>query len=200
MKLNIKLEEAKRAIAIHDFKREDLLIIALTEPSDLNNPYLFSTSERIEREKIYRRLAFLGDALLDSVLADYLFNLDKNLSKKDLDDCRQEILSKNSLTEFATDLGLPNFSSSWQQKNRLSPEKQPRLWAEMFEVFVGVIFIDRQKNFLHLSQWLIDNFIRTAVGIYLNDPDYNGMITSEEYAEMIGLPYYWGWLPGDDDN
>jgi hypothetical protein len=30
--------------------------------------------------------------------------------------------------------------------------------------------------------------------------DEDILITSEEYAEMIGLPYYWGWLLGDDDD
>jgi len=159
VELNIKLEEAKKAICISDFKRDDLLTIALTEPSDLDNPHVFSQKERIEREKTYRRLAFLGDALLDAVLADYLFNFNSNFTQKDLDKYRQKILSKNNLTEFAIDLELPNFSSSGHKKNRKPPEQEPRLWAEMFEAIVGVVFIDRNKDFLQLSKWLIDNFL-----------------------------------------
>ncbi len=207
MESNVKLQDAKKAIGIPDFKRDDLLEIALTKPSDLDRQYPSNhNNERDRRSKIYRRLAFLGDALLDSVLADYLFNIHKNyvgmdsLTKEEFDYCRQEILSKHSLTEFAIDLGLPKFSSSWCRKNGKSPQQEPRVWAEMFEALVGVIFIDQDKDFLQLSSWLVDNFLFILVGRYIQDPDLTGTITNEEFADMIGLPYYGGWLPGDDDD
>lgn len=117
MKFDLKLEEAKKAIAIPNFKRDDLLTIALTDPWDLNRPEI-SKTEREHLESVYRRLAFLGDALFDSVLADYLLTINEDLTKKDLDDWRQEIASKESLTEFAIDLGLPKFSSSWNKRNQ----------------------------------------------------------------------------------
>ncbi|MGI0480292.1 ribonuclease III domain-containing protein [Geminocystis sp. CENA526] len=115
--------------------------------------------------------------VIDTKLADYIFNLNNNFNKKELDNFRQKILSKDSLTKFAIDLGLPKFSSSWNNKNRLSPEKQPRLWAEMFEAIVGVIFIDRQRNFIQLSQWLIENFFRP----YIEDEDYSGYESDFDY-------------------
>ncbi|WAL61778.1 ribonuclease III domain-containing protein [Thermocoleostomius sinensis] len=120
MKFDIKLEEAKKAIAIPNFKHNDLLITALTDPSDLNHPEIYKT-EREHLESVYRRLAFLGDALFDSVLADYPFSINEDLTKQDLDNWRQEIASKESLTEFAIDLGLPKFSSSWNNKESKAP-------------------------------------------------------------------------------
>ena len=201
MKFDIKLQEAKQAIAISDFKRDDLLMIALTAPSDLNHPAI-SKSEREQLESIYRRLAFFGDALFDSVLADYLFHIDKDLTKEDLDDWRQEIASKKSLTEFAIELGLPEFSSSWNQKNRKPSAEEPRIWAEMFEAVVGVIFLDCQRDFLKLSTWLGDRFIRNAIGAFVGDPDYDTTVTTADYLDMIGLEGSWGsvWAPGDDDD
>ncbi|UIE36486.1 ribonuclease III domain-containing protein [Leptodesmis sichuanensis] len=81
MKFDIKLEEAKKAIAIPNFKHDDLLTIALTDPSDLNHPEI-SKTERKHLESVYRRLAFLGDALFDSVLADYLLSINQDLTKE----------------------------------------------------------------------------------------------------------------------
>jgi len=201
MKFDIKLQEAKQAIAISDFKRDDILTIALTDPSDLNHPEI-SKAEREHLESVYRRLAFFGDALFDSVLADYLFNINHDLTKKDLDDWRQEIASKESFTEFAIDLGLPKYSSSWNKPNRKPPEEEPRLWAEMFEAVVGVIFIDRSRDFLKLSTWLGDRFIRNAIGAYVGDPDYDTTITTADYLDMISLEGSLGsvWAPGDDDD
>jgi len=201
MKFGIKLQEAKQAIAIPDFKRDDLLTIALVDLSTLNYPTI-SKTEREYLESKYRRLAFLGDALIDCVLAEYIFSINSELTKKDLDDWRQEIASKESLTEFAIELGLPDFSSSWNKKNRKSPIEEPRLWAEMFEAVVGVIFIDRQRDFLKLSAWLGDRFIRSAIGACVGDPEYDTTISTAEYLDMIGLEGSLDsvWAPGDDDD
>lgn len=171
MKFEVKLFEAKQAIAIPGFKRDDLLEIALTDLSTLNHPAT-SKAERESFERMYRRLAFLGDALIDSVLADYLFRINSDLTKEDLDDWRQRSASSESLTKFAIELGLPRFSSSWNKKNRKPPTQEPRIWAEMFEAVVGVIFIDCDRDFLKLSTWLIECFIRPSIGVYVNDPDY----------------------------
>jgi dsRNA-specific ribonuclease len=201
MQFDIKLQEAKQAIAISDFKRNDLLMIALTDPSDLNHPKI-SKAERAHLESIYRRLAFFGDALFDSVLADYLLNINQDLTKKDLDDWRQDIASKESLTEFAIELGLPKYSSSWNKQNRKPPEEEPRRWAEMFEAVVGVIFIDSGRDFPKLSTWLGNRFIRNAIGAYVGDPGYETTVTTADYLGMIGLEDSWGsvWAPGEDDD
>jgi dsRNA-specific ribonuclease len=150
MRFDIKLQEAKQAISIPSFKRDDLLTIALTDPSDLNHTKI-PKPEREHLESVYRRLAFLGDALFDSVLADYLLSINQDLTKKNFDDWRQEIASKESLTEFAIDLGLPNFSSSWNKRNQRKPIEEPRRWAEMFEAVVGVVFLDGDRDFIKLS-------------------------------------------------
>ncbi|NJN20638.1 MAG: hypothetical protein HC812_04850 [Leptolyngbya sp. RL_3_1] len=201
VKIEIKLQEAKQAIAIANFKRDDLLMIALTEPADLNHPEILKTKQA-RLEKSYRRLAFLGDALFDAVLTDYLFTVNQDLTQQDLDDWRQDIAGKESLTAFAIDLGLPDFSSSWNRKNRKPPESEPRVWGEMFEAVTGVIFIDRDRNFLKLSTWLTERFISPAIGFEAGDPDYDTTVTIAEHLDMMGLEGSSSsvWAPGDDDD
>jgi ribonuclease III len=171
MQFNIKLSDAKLAIGIPTFKRDNLLIIALTDPSTLGCPEI-SVYEQENRKKQYRRLALLGDALFDAILIDYLFAINSELTKEDIDDWRQEVASRESLTEFAIELGLPKFSSSWNKKNRKSPEEEPGLWSEMFEAVVGAIFLD--GDFTQLSGWLQGNFIRPTIGSQVGDEDYSG--------------------------
>jgi dsRNA-specific ribonuclease len=172
MQFNVKLSEAKLAIGIPTFKRDNILIIALTDPSTLDCPKI-SVYERENRKRQYRRLALLGDALFDAVLIDYLFEVNSELTKEDIDDWRQEVASRESLTEFAIDLGLPEFSSSWNKKNRKSPEEEPGLWGEMFEAVVGAIFLNRDRDFSQLSGWLQNRFIRPAIGSQVGDEDYD---------------------------
>lgn len=162
MPFDIDLIAAKQAIALPDFKSDDLLTTALTNPASLNYPGILKT-ERERRERDYRRLAFLGDALFDSVLADYLFRANKNLTRKDLDDWRQKIASKESFTEFAIALGLPEFCSTRNSETHQPPRQEPRLWAEMFEAVVAVVFLDQNRDFLKLAKWLNNRFIAHAV-------------------------------------
>lgn len=191
---NIKCEEAKRAIAFSGFHSDDLLEVALTDPCTLNEmPLPRAEQDRIKRK--YRTLAFMGDALIDTILADYLYSTGREFEQKELDDYRKAIGDRPSLNDFAIELGLPDFSSSWDRKNRKPPEEEPGTWGEMFEAVVGVLFLDADRNFDKVAQWLCDRFLRDAVESYENDEDYEldddddpTLVTSEDYAEMMGLP------------
>ncbi|MBW4486128.1 MAG: hypothetical protein KME14_26695 [Tildeniella torsiva UHER 1998/13D] len=191
--LSVKLEAAKGAIAFPGFHSDDLLEIALTDPCTLNEMDL-SKAQQAQREREYRRLAYLGDALIDSVLADYLYSTDHDLTKADFDNWRKALVNKHGLTEFAIKLGLPDYSSSRKRKNRKLPKNEPRTWGEMFEAVVGMLFLDADRNFDKVAQWLCDRFLRTAVEAYEDDEDYEldddedpTLVTSEDYAEMMGL-------------
>ncbi len=182
--LPIKLEEAKRAIAFPDFHSDDLLAIALTDPASLNESGLPKPEQdRIKRK--YRTLAFMGDALIDAILADYLYSTGREFERVELDDYRQAIADRPSLTDFAIALGLPDVSSSWNRKNRKPPEEEPGTWGEMFEAVVGVLFLDAERNFDKVAQWLCDRFLDEAVEDYEDDPT---LVTADDYAEMMGLP------------
>ena len=193
--LSIKLEAAKRAIAFPGFHSDDLLEIALTDPCTLNEMDL-SKPEQEQREREYRRLAYLGDALIDSVLADYLYSTDHDLTKADFDKWRQALVNKHGLTEFAIKLDLPDYSSSWNRKSRKLPKNEPRTWGEMFEAVVGVLFLDADRDFDKVAQWLCDRFLRDAVEAYEDDEDYEldddedpTLVTSDDHAEMMGLSW-----------
>jgi ribonuclease III len=195
MHFNLKLSEAKQAIDIPTFKRDNLLVIALTDPSTLDCPEI-SVYERENCKKQYRRLALLGDALFDAVLIDYLFGVNSELTKEDIDDWRQEVASRESLTEFAIELGLPDFSSSWNKKNRKPPIEEPGVWGEMFEAIVGAVFLDRDCDFAQLSWWLRNRFIRPAIGGEVGDSDYDGSYCHDDWWDDIAPTY----CPGENDD
>lgn len=162
---NVKLAKAKAEIAIDTFKRDDLLALVLIDPCTLNESDLSrEQQEQIKAER--KRLAYLGDALIDAVLADYLFRLERNLTTKDFNDYREAIAGRSALTQFAIDLGLPDFSSSWNRKGRKPPKQEPGTWGEMFEALVGAIFLDANRNFDIVYQWLCDWFLKDAIEDY----------------------------------
>jgi dsRNA-specific ribonuclease len=197
----IKLQAAKQAISFPDFHSDELLEIALTDPCTLNEMDL-SPVEQDRRKVEYHRLALLGDALMDAVLINYLYQQRPDLLNEDLDRYRRELLSRESLRDFGIDLGLPDFSSSWNRKNRKPPEEEPGTWGEMVEALVGVLFLDANRDFEQVAQWLCDRFLSDAItsdgeddGYDFDDEEYDfdeeeedsTLVTADDYAEMMGL-------------
>lgn len=180
----VKLQEAKDAIAFPDFHSDDLLEIALTDPCTVNEMGL-APQKQAQRKGEYRRLAFLGDIIIDAVLADYLYRHRPELSHEDFDDYRQELVDRLALADLAIGLGLHLFSSSWNRKNRKPPEEEKGVWGEMFEAVVGVLFVDANRDFDKVAQWLCDRFLRDAIAAYEEDPT---LITADDYAAMLDLP------------
>lgn len=203
--LPIKLDEAKKVIAIPSFKRDDLLKIALVAISTLQPPIILDQDRQII-ERQHRRLAFLGDRLIDAVLADYLFNAYPALTNEDFNDRRQEITCRESLTNFAIKLGLPDLCSSWNRPIRKQPQEEPGVYGEMFEALIAVIYLDGNRSFERVYGWLCVRFFYEANKSYEKEPDldedFDSTITTRDYLDMIGLDHLpdYGWAPGDDDD
>ncbi|MBD2261233.1 ribonuclease III domain-containing protein [Pseudanabaena sp. FACHB-2040] len=181
-----------------NFRSDNLLNIALTDLSTLDNP---TPPEQIQLKKDYRRLAHLGDYLIDAVLTDYLFHTYPTLTKEDMDNWRQDIASRESLTDFAIEMGLPDVCSSWNKIGREPPETEPGVYGEMFEALVAVIYIDQGRDLTKLSAWLCDRFICDAIQSYEEDYDET-LVTTADYLDIVGLEGSLGsvWAPGDDDD
>lgn len=77
------LTEKGRAIAFPDFQSDELLTIALTEPCPLKEMGLSKSKQNCLKRK-YRTLAFLGDTLIDAILADYLDRTGQEYEQEDL--------------------------------------------------------------------------------------------------------------------
>ena len=122
-------------------------------------------------------------------MANYLFKTHPNLTNEDLDDWRQDITNRESLNTFAIELGLPNFCSSWNRKDRKPPEQEPGVYGEMFEALVAVVYLDGDRDFEKVSSWLCDRFIQKAVESYEEDSkldEYEDTtITTKDYLEQI---------------
>ena len=85
-------------------------------------------------------------------------------------------------------------------------EEEPGVYGEMFEALVAVVYLDSDRSFEKLSQWLCDRVLDEAIASYEEDADldedFDGNITTRDYFDMIGLEVFadYGWAPGDDDD
>ena len=124
--------ESTLGFTFHD---KSLLTRALTHRSYLNeNPDLpYLDNERLE---------FLGDAILDFVAAEFLYQRFPEMSEGDLASLRAALVRGESLARFAVDLGLPPHLLMSRGEDAAGGRARAPLLAGAFEALVGALYLD----------------------------------------------------------
>ncbi|MCB0821662.1 MAG: ribonuclease III [Bacteroidales bacterium] len=85
------------------------------------------------------RLEYLGDAVLSSIVADFLFKKFPYKEEGFLTEMRARIVSRSQLNKLSKKLGLSNLIESEEFCNNHSKS----LHGDAFEAFVGALYLDR---------------------------------------------------------
>lgn len=121
----------------------------------------------------YERLEFLGDAVLSSVIADYLF---KKFPFKDegfLTKMRSRIVSRQQLGKLALKFGVDRFIIAEQGL----AGKSNSINGDVFEALIGAIFIDKGYSFT--SDFINETILRYHMDIdeiEANDYDFKSKL------------------------
>ena len=116
----------------------------------------------------YERLEFLGDALLSSVIAIYLFKEIPTGTEGYLTQMRSKIVSREHLNEIGSDLGLIKFVKSNVPKKNFGDN----IHGNLFEALVGAVYLDKGFSFC-------EKFIyKTVIEPYVDIERLEGKITS----------------------
>ena len=131
--MNLEDFESVLGFTFHD---KSLLTRALTHRSYLNeNPDLpYLDNERLE---------FLGDAILDFVAAEYLYQHFPEMSEGDLTSLRAALVKGESLARFAVDLGLPPYLLMSRGEDAAGGRTRAPLLAGAFEAIIGALYLDQ---------------------------------------------------------
>ncbi len=134
----MNLEELE-AIIGYAFRDKSLLTRALTHRSYLNeNPDLpYLDNERLE---------FLGDAILDFVAAEYLYQHFPEMSEGDLTSLRAALVKGETLARFAKGLGLPPHLLMSRGEDAAGGRARAPLLAGAFEALVGAVYLDQGQD------------------------------------------------------
>ena len=91
----------------------------------------------------YERLEFVGDAMLGSVIAAYLFEKVPHGDEGYLTKMRSKVVSREHLNELGEELGLIDFVESRIPKSNFGNN----IHGNLFEALVGAIYLDKGYNF-----------------------------------------------------
>lgn len=118
----------------YQFKNGNLLERALTHKSFANE--LKNATEHNEK------LEFLGDAVLDLLIGELLFEKYPADSEGGLSKKRASIVNEEVLSDLATEMGLNKMMLLGKGETLTGGSKKPRLVSSSFEAIVGAIYLD----------------------------------------------------------
>ena len=118
-----------------EFKNIDLLITALTHRSYVNE-HKKSTNEHNER------LEFLGDAVLELVVTDYLFSNYKE-PEGTLTSWRAALVRTESIGESGEKIGYASLIRLSKGEKQGSERARKQIMANAFEAVIGAIYLDQ---------------------------------------------------------
>ena len=123
-------------VAIPQFKREDLLITALTHRSALNER--ISTSEESNE-----RLEYLGDAVLELVTTEFLYEQFPKEQEGMLTAYRSALVKTTTLAEVAQELKLGDRLFMSKGEEASGGRQNTSLLANAVEALLGALYLDQ---------------------------------------------------------
>ncbi|MCR5040354.1 MAG: ribonuclease III [Bacteroidales bacterium] len=117
------------------------------------------------------RLEYLGDAVLELVVGDYLFRTFPTQAEGFLTEMRSRIVSRASLNKLAQKLGFDDYIK-YKHENSSSGASFLSLGGNVFEALMGAIYLDR--GFLFSQRVIVDHIIRVHIDLdELQNTDIN---------------------------
>ena len=92
-------------------------------------------------KKDYERLEFLGDAVLDLVVADYLYS-NHNEDEGEMTKVRASYVCENALYEYSMDLGLYKYIKVGHGEEKEGGKYKKAILSDIFEAIIGAIYLD----------------------------------------------------------
>jgi len=117
--------------------------------------FISSPGQRVDNE----RLEYLGDAILDAIVADYLFAEFPSSDEGFLTKMRAKIVSRSNMNQLAISIGIPELVKV--SNGALIHQKY--IYGNALEAIVGAMFID--KGFKFTSDVVVNNFLRRYINL-----------------------------------
>jgi ribonuclease-3 len=116
------------------FRNERLLQQAFTHTSYVNENRNAKHNERLE---------FLGDAVLELAVSQYLFQTYPERPEGELTKMRASIVCEPSLNAFAEELSFSSYILLGRGEDLSGGRHRPALLADVFESFIGALYLDQ---------------------------------------------------------
>lgn len=167
----------------YSFKNKNFLKEALTHRSYLNeNPsWELPHNERLE---------FLGDAVLELIITEELFNRFPDKAEGELTTLRASLVNYQILAEIAASIFLDNFILLSRGEAKDTGRGRAVILANAFEALIGAIYLDADYKAakIFIIQFVLTRLDDVMKGGLVRDP--KSMLQEKTQGEMKITPTY----------
>lgn len=150
---NYNISDIEKKIGVK-FKSKDLLLQAFVHRSYLNENKGFDLDHN-------ERLEFLGDACLELIVTDYLYNNFPN-PEGELTNWRAALVKGVTISKVAKKLGYEDFLLLSKGEERSTGRARELILANSFEAVLGAIYLDQGYD-------VADKFVKKHLIPYLKE-------------------------------
>lgn len=151
------------------FNNRDLLRQAFTHSSYVNE---HRSKENISHNE---RLEFLGDAVLELGVSQFLYRKHPAMPEGEMTKLRASIVCEPSLKEFAKGLNFGKYLLLGKGEEQTGGRDRPAILADAFEAFLGALYLD--QGFHAVLEFLEKNiFTKITTGAFSHAMDYKSQL------------------------
>ena len=137
-------------IAKLDFKNQALLKQAFIHRSYLNENRTINSEHN-------ERLEFLGDAVLELVITDFLYHKYIDRDEGELTSYRSALVNATTCSEIATDIGVNEYLLLSKGESKDTGRARQYILANTLEAIIGALYVD--SGYDSAKKFIEDNFI-----------------------------------------
>lgn len=163
------------------FNNPEIIKTAVTHRSYLNE----HRSYKLEHNE---RLEFLGDAVLELVVTEYLYKNYKN-PEGELTNWRAALVNGEMLAKISKNLGVEEFLLMSRGEAKDTGRARQYLLANAFEAIVGAIYLDQGENGYEAARKFISENVITELPEILEKKSYQDPKSrfQEESQDKVGV-------------
>lgn len=153
--------------------------------TSVNNPFIYVralrhrstlTDNNFSSTDSYERLEFLGDAVLDLIITEIIFDLFPNKNEGFLTKLRAKLVKGDSLAMYARNLELNKLLLLGERVKGQGIEKSKSVLSDIFEALVGALYLDAGYE-------PASKFVRRVIEKYV---DFDSIIdTLDNYKSLL---------------
>ena len=119
----------------YTFSNKETLLLAFTHSS-------FANEQKKRNHENNERLEFLGDAVLDMVVSEYMYRIYPEMPEGELTKLRASVVCEGSLAKLARQLELGKYLFLGKGEESTGGRNRDSILADTFEAVIGAICID----------------------------------------------------------
>lgn len=160
----------------YDFRNAGLLKMALSHSSYINELQL-------DKHDDYERLEFLGDAVLELTVSEFLYNTKKEMREGEMTKLRASLVCEPTLSYCArSGFDLGTYVLLGKGEDASGGRTRDSIISDVFEAIIGAIYLDGGMD---AARDFIDRFVLTDYERKIGFRDSKTLL--QEYAQNHGL-------------